>query len=77
LLDPTAASPSCTAYAQPALRDAGIAGGHDSVTGVDIDPEALAVATARAKEEGLDHVRFVQERQVGLCPAINSPRRST
>lgn len=37
-----------------------LVGGHGSVTGVDIDPEALAIATARAKEEGLDHVRFVQ-----------------
>jgi ubiquinone/menaquinone biosynthesis C-methylase UbiE len=37
-----------------------LVGGNGSVTGVDIDPEALAIATARAKEEGLDHVRFVQ-----------------
>jgi 2-polyprenyl-3-methyl-5-hydroxy-6-metoxy-1,4-benzoquinol methylase len=37
-----------------------LVGGHGTVTGVDIDPEALAIATARAKEEGLDHVRFVQ-----------------
>jgi ubiquinone/menaquinone biosynthesis C-methylase UbiE len=37
-----------------------LVGGHGSVTGVDIDPEALAIATERAREEGLDHVRFVQ-----------------
>jgi ubiquinone/menaquinone biosynthesis C-methylase UbiE len=37
-----------------------LVGGHGSVTGVDIDPEALAIATARAKEEGLDHVRFIE-----------------
>jgi ubiquinone/menaquinone biosynthesis C-methylase UbiE len=37
-----------------------LVGGHGSVTGVDIDPEALAIASSRAKEEGLDHVRFVQ-----------------
>jgi SAM-dependent methyltransferase len=37
-----------------------LVGAHGSVTGVDIDPEALAIATNRAKEEGLDHVRFVQ-----------------
>jgi len=37
-----------------------LVGGHGSVTGVDIDPEALTIAAARAKEEGLDQVRFVQ-----------------
>ena len=37
-----------------------LVGSHGSVTGIDIDEEALAIATARAKEEGLDHVRFVQ-----------------
>lgn len=37
-----------------------LVGGHGSVTGVDIDPEALAIAAARAKGQGLDHVRFVQ-----------------
>lgn len=37
-----------------------LVGAHGSVVGVDIDPEALEIATARAKEEGLDHVRFVQ-----------------
>jgi ubiquinone/menaquinone biosynthesis C-methylase UbiE len=33
---------------------------HGSVTGIDIDPEALAIAAERAQEEGLDHVRFIQ-----------------
>lgn len=42
------------------LMVGGLVGGHGSVTGIDIDPEALAIGTARAKEEGLDHVRFVQ-----------------
>jgi ubiquinone/menaquinone biosynthesis C-methylase UbiE len=37
-----------------------LVGGQGSVTGVDIDPEALTIAAARAKQEGLGHVRFVQ-----------------
>jgi ubiquinone/menaquinone biosynthesis C-methylase UbiE len=37
-----------------------LVGAHGSVTGVDIDAEALAIAAARAKDEGLDHIRFVQ-----------------
>jgi ubiquinone/menaquinone biosynthesis C-methylase UbiE len=37
-----------------------LVGGDGSVTGVDIDPESLAIAAERAKEDGLDHVRFVQ-----------------
>lgn len=46
-----------------------LVGGHGSVTGVDIDPEALAIATARAKEEGLDHVRFVQADLATFVPS--------
>jgi ubiquinone/menaquinone biosynthesis C-methylase UbiE len=45
-----------------------LVGGHGSVTGVDIDPEALEIAAARAKEEGLDHVRFVQADLSALQP---------
>jgi ubiquinone/menaquinone biosynthesis C-methylase UbiE len=47
-----------------------LVGGHGSVTGVDLDPEALAIAAARAKEEGLDHVRFVQADLGSFEPGI-------
>ena len=38
----------------------GLVGGSGSVTGIDIDPEALATAAARASEHGLDHIGFLQ-----------------
>src|SRR5262245_29545775 len=43
------------------LVAARLVGAGGSVTGIDLDPEALATATARAQEEGLGHVRFIQE----------------
>ena len=37
-----------------------LVGARGSVTGVDIDQQALAIAAERANEEGLDQVRFMQ-----------------
>ncbi len=37
-----------------------LAGSHGSVTGVDLDADALAVAAGRATAEGLDHMQFIQ-----------------
>ena len=37
-----------------------LVGRHGRVTGIDIDERALAVAAARAREQELDHVDFVQ-----------------
>ena len=42
------------------LLAASIVGAGGSVVGVDSDPQALAVAEARAAQAELDHVRFVQ-----------------
>ena len=37
-----------------------LVGARGSVTGLDMDPHALAMASSRAKQEELDHVRFVE-----------------
>jgi ubiquinone/menaquinone biosynthesis C-methylase UbiE len=43
-----------------ALLAGRLVGAHGSVTGIDVDPEALEIAVARANEDGLGHVRFLQ-----------------
>lgn len=37
-----------------------LVGSHGSVTGVDLDADALVVAAGRAASEGLDHLEFIQ-----------------
>jgi 2-polyprenyl-3-methyl-5-hydroxy-6-metoxy-1,4-benzoquinol methylase len=37
-----------------------LVGRHGRVTGIDIDDGALAIAAARAREQGLDHLEFVR-----------------
>jgi ubiquinone/menaquinone biosynthesis C-methylase UbiE len=42
------------------LKVGHLVGRDGSVLGIDVDPEAVAIATARASEEGIQHVRFLQ-----------------